>query len=191
MDAHDHAPKAACSPSCPGWAEGALSLFAFQRRHAEMLEACRTAAAIELLDVAPSTQGVVLPEYLKEDEVVRLTMVVGRDSPEVLLDEWGIRCNLTFRGRRVDCAFPWTSVLSGVLRPPARKRPRFGVIAGSEEGRAPEAAPVSPVAPAMPAAEPPPAPASSPPDAAGAEPEPPRAPRPRFGVIEGGKGKKD
>ena len=131
MDAHDHAPKEACSPSCPGWAEGALSLFAFQRRHAEMLEACRTAAAIELVDVAPSTQGVVLPEYLKEDQVVRLTMVVGRDTPEVLLDEWGIRCNLTFRGRRTDCAFPWPSILGGVLRPPARKRPRFGVIAGS------------------------------------------------------------
>ncbi len=69
MDAHDHAPKAACSPSCPGWAEGALSLFAFQRRHAEMLEACRAAAAIELVDVAPSTQGVVLPDYLKEEAV--------------------------------------------------------------------------------------------------------------------------
>jgi hypothetical protein len=177
MDAqHDHAPKAACQPTCPGWAEGALSLFAFQRRHAEMLEACRAASAIELVDVAPSTQGVVLPEYLKEEPVVRLTMVVGRDTSEVLLDEWGIRCNLTFRGRRVDCALPWPSVLGGVLRPPARKRPRFGVIAGSEDAARPEKAATDAVQPA--------------PDAEGATREPSRGPR-RFGVIEGGKGKKD
>ncbi len=186
MDAHDHAPKAACSPSCPGWAEGALSLFAFQRRHAEMLEACRAAAAIELVDVAPSTQGVVLPDYLKEEAVVRLTMVVGRDTPEVLLDDWGIRCNLTFRGRRVDCALPWPSILGGVLRPPPRKRPRFGVIAGAED-----AAPAAAV-PERTAGEPPP-PAREAPSGqvAGATPPEPRAPRPRFGVIEGGKGKKD
>lgn len=162
---HDHAPSAACLPTCPGWAEGALSLFVFQRRYAEMLEACRTAEAIELVDVSPATQGVVLPEYLKEDHVVRLTLVVGRDTPEVLLDAWGIRCNLTFRGRRHDCAFPWASVLGGVLRPPARKRPRFGVIEGAEDG--PPAAPVA---------------------ERGADGTP--AP-PRFGVIEGGKGKKD
>jgi hypothetical protein len=129
-----------------------------------MLEACRAAAAIELVDVAPATQGVALPEYLKEDDVVRLTHVVGRDTPEVLLDEWGIRCNLTFRGRRLDCAFPWPSILGGVLRPPARKRPRFGVIEGVEDG--------------------------SPPPGAGRRAGGTASP-PRFGVIEGGKGKKD
>jgi hypothetical protein len=162
---HDHAPTAACLPACPGWAEGALSLFVFQRRYPEMLEACRTAEAIELVDVSPTTHGVALPEYLKEEHVVRLTLVVGRDTPEVLLDDWGIRCSLTFRGRRHDCAFPWPSILAGVLRPPARKRPRFGVIEGVE-GR-------------------PPAPPPAERAACGAT-----AP-PRFGVIEGGKGKKD
>ncbi len=176
MDAqHDHAPNAACLPSCPGWAEGALSLFAFQRRYPEMLEACRTAEAIERVDVAPSTQGVVLPEYLKEDPVVRLTMLVGRDTPEVLLDEWGIRCNLTVRGRRLDCAFPWTSILGGVLRPPPRRRPRFGVIPGAEHAAPPPAAP-----------EPAPAAGTG---SGPTEPQRPPAPR-RFGVIEGGKGKK-
>ena len=39
------------------------------------------------------------------------------------LDEWGVRCNLTFRGRRFDCAFPWPSVLAGILKAPERKRP--------------------------------------------------------------------
>ena len=179
---HDHPPKAACRPSCPGWAEGALSLLAFQRRHPEMLEACRTAEWIEHVDVAPATAGVVLPEYLKEDPVVRLNLVVGRDTPEVLLDGWGIRCNLTFRGRRHDCALPWASVLGGLLRPPLRKRPRFGVIAGTEDGPSPApppaAAPGEPDASDVPASDAP------------AEPPRPAAPR-RFGVIEGGKGKKD
>ncbi len=98
-----------------------------------MLEACRTAEAIESIVVAPSAQGVLLPEHLHAEELFRLNLVVGRDTPEVLLDEWGIRCTLTFHGRRFDVAVPWTAVLAGVLRPPARKRPRFGVIEGGKK----------------------------------------------------------
>ncbi len=132
-DPHDHPPDAPCQPSCPGWAQGALELFALQRRYGEMLEACRAAAVIECVIVAPSSPGVVLPEYLLEEVLVRVNRVAGRDTAEVLLDEWGIRCNLTFRGRRFDCAFPWPSVLAGILRPPERRRPRFGVIQGGKK----------------------------------------------------------
>jgi hypothetical protein len=98
-----------------------------------MLEACRAAEAIEYVIVAPGAPGSALPDHLQQEELVRLNLVVGRDAPEVLLDEWGIRCNLTFRGRRFDCAFPWPSVLAGGLRPPPRKRPRFGVIQGGKK----------------------------------------------------------
>jgi hypothetical protein len=98
-----------------------------------MLDACRAAAAIEWLDVSPSTQGAVLPDYLQDEALVRLNLVAGRDTPEVLLDEWGVRCNLTFRGRRFDCAFPWPAILGGALRAPERKRPRFGVIQGGKK----------------------------------------------------------
>jgi hypothetical protein len=158
---HDHPADAACLPACPAWAEGCLQLFAVQRRYAEMLEACRLAAAIEYVYVWPS-QGAVLPEHLGEEEVVRLNLVVGRDAPEVLLDETGLRCNLTFRGRRFDCVIPWPAVHGGLLRPPERKRPRFGVIEGAE-----------------------PAPAASP-ASTGDAPARPAGP-PRLGVIQGGK----
>ena len=129
---HQHSPEGACLPGCPSWSEGALHFFAVQRRYADMLEACRTAEAVESVIVAPAQQGVQLPEYLADEELVRLNLVVGRDCPELMLDEWGIRCTLTFRGRRLDCAVPWTAVSAGVLRPPARKRPRFEVIAGGK-----------------------------------------------------------
>ncbi len=130
---HDHPADAACLPACPAWADGCLQLFALQRRFAEMLEACRSASAIEWVVVSPSTQGVVLPDYLQQEDLVRLNLVIGRDTSEVLLDEWGIRCNLTFRGRRYDSAFPWPAILSGALRPPERKRLRFGVIQGGKK----------------------------------------------------------
>jgi hypothetical protein len=130
---HDHAPEAPCLPACPGWSEGALHLFFLQQRWPEMLEACRAAAAIEFVVVASGVPGVVLPDYLQAEELVRLNTVAGRDAPEVLLDDWGIRCNLTFRGRRVDCAMPWPSVVAGTLRAPERPRPRFGVIQGGRK----------------------------------------------------------
>ena len=162
---HDHPADAACLPACPAWAEGCLQLFAVQRRFAEMLEACRTAAAIEYVYVWPA-QGAVLPAHLHEEDVVRLNLVVGRDAPEVMLDEDGIHCTLTFRGSRFDCQLPWASIPGGVLRPPERKRPRFGVIEGAEAPAAPGAPPEGAVA------------------------ERPAGP-PRLGVIQGGKNKKD
>lgn len=130
---HQHPPDAACTPACPGWAEGSLHLFSLQRRYGDMLAACQTAEAVESVIVAPGAQGVQLPEYLGEDELVRLNLVVGRDTPEVLMDEWGIHCMLTFRGRRHDCAMPWPAILAGTLRPPPKKRPRFQVIEGGKK----------------------------------------------------------
>jgi hypothetical protein len=117
---------------CPAWAEGVLTLYGLQRRYGEMLETCREAESIEFVQVVPSAHGVKLPDYLMEEEVVRLNVVVGRDCPELLMDEWGLRCTLTFRGRRFDCAFPWESILGGGLRAPRRK-PRFGVIQGGKK----------------------------------------------------------
>jgi len=97
-----------------------------------MLAACRAAEMVDSVIVNPSAQGVKLPEYLTEDELVRLNLIVGRDTPELLLDEWGIRCTLTFRGRRFDCALPWSAVMAGTLKP-AKKKPRFQVIAGGKK----------------------------------------------------------
>lgn len=133
QEAHDHTPQEECRPTCPGWSQGALHLLALQHRFPEMLAACRAAARIESVVVAPSTAGVVLPEYLKEEELVRLNLVVGRDAPEVLLDEWGIRAQLTFRGKRNEVALPWPSILAGQLTAPPRQRPRFSVIEGGKK----------------------------------------------------------
>jgi hypothetical protein len=129
---HSHPPEAACLPGCPCWTEEALQFYSVQRRWPAMLQACRAAEAVESVVVAPAQQGVTLPEYLADEELVRLNLLVGRDCPELMLDEWGIRCTLTFRGRRFDCAIPWQAIRGGVLRPPPRKRPRFQVIAGGK-----------------------------------------------------------
>jgi len=128
---HQHPPEGACLPSCPGWKEGALQLFSLQHRHAEMLEACRLADAVEFVVVNPSESGVKLPGYLAEEELVRLNLVVPHDTEELLLDEWGIRCTLTLRAQRFECGLPWRSVLAGRLRP--RKRPRFELIEGGKK----------------------------------------------------------
>ncbi len=134
MDAqHQHPPDAPCPPACPGWSEGALHLFHLRQRYDEMLEACRAASAIECLIVAPAMPGVVLPPHLSAEALVRLNLLVPRDTREVLLDEWGIRCTLTFRSRLSECAIPWTAVLAGILKPPERRRPRFGVIEGGKK----------------------------------------------------------
>ncbi len=134
MDApHGHPPEAPCTPDCPRWSEWALHFYFLQRRWGEMLEACRAAKAIEWVMVAPGVAGVQLPKYLMEEQLIRLNLVAGRDTPEVFLDEWVIRCELTFRGIRSEVAVPWGAIVAGTLRPPERKRPRFGVIQGGKK----------------------------------------------------------
>ena len=134
MDApHEHPPEGNCTPECPRWSEWAIHFYFLQQRWPEMLEACRAAAAIEWLMVAPGVAGVSLPDYLRDEQLVRLNLVAGRDTPEVLLDDWGVRCSLTFRAVRVDVALPWASVVAGTLRPPSRKKARFGVIQGGKK----------------------------------------------------------
>jgi hypothetical protein len=136
MAAHDHPPEGSCLPACPGWAEGAIELFALQRRYGEMMAACDTADWIEWLIVAPAAPGVELPDFLHEEQLVRLNLMVGRDCRELLLDAWGIRVTLTFRRQRHECALPWKSVMAGLLAvppPPARPRPRFAVIEGGKK----------------------------------------------------------
>ena len=130
---HQHAREEACTPACPQWAEWALHFYFLQGRHAEMRAACEVAEAVEWVMVAVAVPGVDLPEHLSQEELVRLNLVAGRDTPALRLDEWGIRCELTFRGQRRDVGLPWASIVTGVLRPPARKRPRFGVIEGGKK----------------------------------------------------------
>ena len=130
---HQHPPEETCDPGCPAWSEGALQLFSLQRRYADMLAACQAAEVVDSVIVNPSANGVKLPQYLAEEELVRLNLIVGRDTPELLLDEWGIRCALTFRGRRFDCALPWNAVMAGVLRPPPKRKPRFQLIEGGKK----------------------------------------------------------
>ena len=123
-----------------------------------MLAACRAAAQVDCVIVAPETAGrgaARLPR--SRGALVRLNLVVGRDCKELMLDEWGLRVELTFRGRRHACAIPWEAVVGGLLAPPARPRPRFGVIQGGEadepgahrpaRGQGPGAAPRGAAAP--------------------------------------------
>ena len=115
----------ACLPACPAWAEGALAAV---RAPAPIGRRCSRPAArpapSSTSSWRPPRPGVRSPNTCSEEELVRLNLVVGRDTPEVLLDEWGIRCNLTFRGRRFDCAFPWAAVL-------ARRAPAAGAEAAA------------------------------------------------------------
>ncbi len=141
MTSHDHAPEGDCQPSCPAWSEGALELGALLRRYDAMLAACQAAERIEYVVVAPATPGVDLPESLKGEDFVRLNLVVGRDCPEVLLDAWGIRVTLTFRGRRHDCAFPWPAVKTGVLTAPRKRVRKFGVVDGGAATPSPQPSP--------------------------------------------------
>jgi stringent starvation protein B len=98
-----------------------------------MLEACRQASSIDYVIVAPSVPGVQLPQYLADEELVRLNLVAGRDTPRIHLDEWGIRCTLTFRGIQSDVAFPWEAVIAGALRAPSKRRPAFQLIEGGKK----------------------------------------------------------
>ena len=64
---------------------------------------------------------------------MRLNLVAGRDTPEVCSTSGASAAASRSAGAASTARCPWASIIAGALRPPERKRPRFGVIEGGKK----------------------------------------------------------
>ncbi len=54
--------------------------------------------------------GVLVPEHLKQDPHLLLNLSYRFDPPDLAVGEWGVRCTLTFGGKRFTIAVPWSAL---------------------------------------------------------------------------------
>src|SRR3954466_9701339 len=54
--------------------------------------------------------GVLVPENLKHEPHLLLNLSYRFDPPDLAVGEWGVRCTLTFAGRRFTIAVPWSAL---------------------------------------------------------------------------------
>ena len=54
--------------------------------------------------------GVLVPEHLKHEPHLLLNLSYRFDPPDLAVGEWGVRCTLTFAGKRFTIAVPWSAL---------------------------------------------------------------------------------
>lgn len=56
--------------------------------------------------------GVTVPPSLRDEPHLRLNLSYRFDPPDLSLGEWGVRCTLSFSGRRCGVAVPWSALFA-------------------------------------------------------------------------------
>ena len=56
--------------------------------------------------------GVMVPDELREELHLRLNVSYRFDPPDLSIGEWGVRCTLSFGGRRFKVGVPWNALFA-------------------------------------------------------------------------------
>jgi stringent starvation protein B len=56
--------------------------------------------------------GVLVPESLRDEFHLRLNLSYRFDPPDLTVGEWGVRCTLSFGGRRFKVGVPWSALFA-------------------------------------------------------------------------------
>ena len=60
--------------------------------------------------------GVTVPPALKKEAHLRLNLSYNFSPPDLSLNDWGVRCTLSFSGHRFKVSIPWPA-LFGIASP--------------------------------------------------------------------------
>ncbi len=56
--------------------------------------------------------GVVVPDPLRSESHLRLNLSYRFEPPDLAIGDWGVRCTLSFSGRRFTVAIPWSALFA-------------------------------------------------------------------------------
>jgi len=79
-----------------------------EQKRDHLLAVLQTGVALVHLDAR--RVGVVVPEPYRGFWDLRLTLSWRHDPPDLRVDEWGVRCTLSFHGRQYPVQVPWWAV---------------------------------------------------------------------------------
>jgi stringent starvation protein B len=56
--------------------------------------------------------GVVVPDPLRSEAHLRLNLSYRFEPPDLAIGDWGVRCTLSFSGKRFTVAIPWSALFA-------------------------------------------------------------------------------
>lgn len=72
----------------------------------------RMGRGLVMVHLDPRRDGVVVPEYLSHDPVLRLNLAYGFNLPALDIDDSGVFAILSFGGRNFGCTLPWHAIFA-------------------------------------------------------------------------------
>ena len=68
-----------------------------------------------MVHLDPRVEGVLVPEWLRNDSTLRLNIAYGFNLPALDIDDEGIYAVLSFGGQNYGCTLPWDAVFALTL----------------------------------------------------------------------------
>ncbi|MBI3182443.1 MAG: stringent starvation protein B [Myxococcales bacterium] len=65
---------------------------------------------LTMIHVDARRPGVIVPEHLRKEPHLLLSLSYRFDPPDLAVGEWGVRSTLTFSGSRFTVAIPWSAL---------------------------------------------------------------------------------
>lgn len=73
---------------------------------------CALAHGMAMIHLDARRPGVVVPDPLRSEAHLRLNLSYRFEPPDLAIGDWGVRCTLSFSGKRFTVAVPWSALFA-------------------------------------------------------------------------------
>ena len=73
---------------------------------------CALAHGMAMIHLDARRPGVVVPDAVRSEAHLRLNLSYRFEPPDLAIGDWGIRCTLSFSGKRFTVAVPWSALFA-------------------------------------------------------------------------------
>ncbi len=73
---------------------------------------CALARGMAMVHLDARRPGVVVPDPLRSESHLRLNISYRFEPPDLTIGDWGVRCTLSFSGKRFTVGIPWSALFA-------------------------------------------------------------------------------
>lgn len=73
---------------------------------------CALSQGMVMIHLDARRPGVVVPDTLRSEAHLRFNLSYRFEPPDLTVGDWGVRCTLSFSGKRFTVAVPWTALFA-------------------------------------------------------------------------------
>src|SRR6516164_5532188 len=73
---------------------------------------CALSHGMAMIHLDARRPGVLVPDALRSEVHLRLNLSYRFEPPDLAIGDWGVRCTLSFSGKRFTVAVPWSALFA-------------------------------------------------------------------------------